>query len=80
MTPTTEIIVDLAQQVEIGDPIDFGMLNISEHDAYNLMATGLMEQYHATEPANREAMLLAVTTKLIVENFVLNLKMRQNMG
>jgi len=31
-------LVELAKEVEMGDPIDWGMLNISEDQAYALMA------------------------------------------
>lgn len=67
-------IVELAEAIETTDPIDWGMLNISEHDAYVLMATGVLDNYLNTDKDQRDMMLLATVVKLVVENFVLNLR------
>ena len=63
------LIIDLAKETEIADPIDWGELNISEEQAYVLMATHVldMERNHLTDSA--------IIVKLLVENFVLNLKL-----
>ena len=66
---TAEILVDLAQEVEITDPIDWGMLSISEEEAYKLIAS------HIVELSDNPLTLKAMLTKLMVENFVLNLKL-----
>lgn len=72
-----EYIVDLAREVETQDPIDWGMLSIDEETAFRLMAQtvveGMMDKYN--EPTYRD-ILLATIVKLVVENFVLNLKLR----
>jgi hypothetical protein len=73
----TEQLVELAQQIECGDPIDWGMLEISECDAYRLIAGGVLDTYLATERDCRDMVLLATAVKLTVENFVLNLKIAQ---
>lgn len=72
-----EQLVDLAEHIELSDPIDWGMLEINEHDAYGLMANGVLESYLSTDADSRDMMLLATTVKLTVENFVLNLKLQQ---
>jgi hypothetical protein len=63
------LIIELAKETEIADPIDWGELNISEEQAYVLMATHVldMERNHLTDSA--------IIVKLLVENFVLNLKL-----
>jgi hypothetical protein len=66
---TAEILVDLAQEVEITDPIDWGMLSISEEEAYKLITS------HIVELSDNPLTLKAMLTKLMVENFVLNLKL-----
>ena len=73
---TVEQLVEIAEAVELGDPIDWGMLSVNEHDAYLLIAHGVLENYKTTDPADRDIMLLASAVKLTVENFVLNLKLR----
>ena len=70
--PTNEAIrnlVTLAKEVESVDPIDWGELSITEEQAYIMMASHVleMERNHLTDGA--------IIVKLLVENFVLNLKL-----
>ena len=67
--PEVKLIVDLAKEASITDPIDWGELNITEEQAYVMMATHVleMERNHLTDAA--------IIVKLMVENFVLNLKL-----
>jgi len=62
-------LVILAKEGAEMDPIDWGDLNISEDQAYIMMATHVleMERNHLTDGA--------IIVKLLVENFVLNLKL-----
>lgn len=62
-------LVELAREGEVMDPIDWSDLNISEDQAYALMAAHVlqMERNHLTDGA--------IIVKLLVENFVLNLKL-----
>ncbi len=69
MTPA-EQLADLAMEVEITDPIDWGNLNIDERTAYQLMAT------HVLDMDNDSITAQAIIVKLLVENFVLNLKLQ----
>jgi len=70
-----EQLVLIAEEIETADPIDWGMLEIDEHDAYTLMATGVLENYLTTDSDDRDMVMLATVVKLTVENFVLNLKL-----
>jgi hypothetical protein len=67
-----DLLVELATQVEMEDPIDWGMLAIDENDAYKLMAT------HVIEMNNDDLTNKAIIVKLLVENFVLNLKLMES--
>jgi hypothetical protein len=67
--PDVKILVDLAMEAEITDPIDWKELNISEEQAYVMMAT------HVLEMERNELTDSAIIVKLLVENFVLNLKL-----
>jgi len=62
-------LVELAREGEVMDPIDWGDLHISEDQAYAIMAAHVlqMERNHLTDGA--------IIVKLLVENFVLNLKL-----
>ena len=66
-------LVELAKEVESEDPIDWGMLAIDEEAAYRLIASHVIELYNT----NDQLTMLASITKLIVEKFVLNLKLYQ---
>ena len=62
-------LVMLAKEGEAMDPIDWGELSITEDQAYIMMATHVleMERNHLTDGA--------IIVKLLVENFVLNMKL-----
>jgi mannitol/fructose-specific phosphotransferase system IIA component (Ntr-type) len=64
-----KILKELALEADTVDPIDWGQLNISEDEAFNLMAM------HVAELENNHLTLKAICVKLMVENFVLNLKL-----
>jgi hypothetical protein len=65
-------LIELAREVENGDPIDWGMIPIKEEDAYRQMAEQVLEMMKSHNPADRQTVALASITKLLVENFVLN--------
>lgn len=63
-----KLIVELAKELDGSDPIDWSDLNISENEAYVMMASQIQ---------NMDLDLLtarAIIVKLLVENFSLNLK------
>jgi len=73
-----EQLVELAQEIESEDPIDWGMLSVNESDAYRMIATSVLENYLNTDADSRDIMMLSTIVKLTVENFVLNLKLLKN--
>ena len=64
-----QILAELAEECDTVDPIDWGQLNISEKEAFRLMAM------HVAEMDDNPLTLKAICVKLMVENFVLNLKL-----
>ena len=66
-----QVLVELAKEADTVDPIDWGQLNISEEQAFNLMAM------HVAELENNPLTLKSICVKLMVENFVLNLKLME---
>ena len=62
-------LVELAMVSEIADPISWDNLNITEEQAYIMMATHVldMDRNNLTDGA--------IIVKLLVENFILNLKL-----
>ena len=73
MLYNAEDIAELAQEYDIGDPIDCGMLNVREEEVYMLMAEQVVDILRKSE--NAELVAVAAMTKLLVENFVLNLQL-----
>jgi hypothetical protein len=69
MKTDLDLLVELAMEVESEDPIDWGMLAVDEEQAYRLMASQVIEMDF------NELTTRAVIVKLLVENFVLNLKL-----
>lgn len=68
-----EILAELAQEFELSDPIDWGMLAIREEDAYLLIAENVCSIINDSD--NPELVAAVAMTKLLVENFVLNLQL-----
>ena len=62
-------LVILAKEGAEFDSIDWGELNINEEQAYIMMAT------HVLEMPLEDITARAVIVKLLVENFVLNLRL-----
>lgn len=74
----------LIKEIELDDPIDWGMLNIDENDAARLIASSVVDHYEEhirpmTE-LDREYIYVSSIAKLTLENFVLNIKLAQATG
>jgi len=72
---TVKQLAELAQEAELRDPIDWGQLAIKEEEAYMLMASHVLEQFAALDDEERLIIAMSTVTKLLVENFTLNLKL-----
>jgi hypothetical protein len=64
-----KLLVELAKEGAEFDPIDWGDLKITEDQAYVMMAA------HVLEMPLEDLTSRAIIVKLLVENFVLNLKL-----
>ena len=75
MKYTQEQIIQLAKEVELTDMIDWEGLPLEKDRIYQLVGSQAYEVYEEfTQSDDGEAILLATVTKLLVENFVLNLR------
>ena len=72
---TAHQLADLAMQADLSDPIDWGLLNIKEEDAYLLIAEQVLDSMRKNAHDQQLIVALASLTKLTVENFVLNLRL-----
>jgi len=77
MKPTNKValIVELAKEVAVGDPICWDNLSLDEDAAYGMMAASILEHAESMPMESRDIIMLATITKLVVENFVLNLRL-----
>ena len=77
-TEYVDLLVDIAKHIETEDPIDWGLLSIDEDAAYRLIAMNVVENMATkyNDPDFREIML-ATVIKLVVENFTLNLRLKE---
>ena len=76
-TPNAVVqLAELAMESDLADPIDWGMLNLSERDAFMLMASNVLQQMESIEGESRMVVAMATITKLLVENFVLNVRLK----
>lgn len=67
-----DLIAQLAMEVN-GSEIDWGMLAVDEASAYKLIANSTVDNKDLDDPI----IARSVVTALLVENFVLNLKLIQ---
>lgn len=76
-----QAVVELMQQTESEDPIDWGMLNIDEENATRLIASSMVEHYESgirpLDDTARDYIVVSAMGKLALENFVLNMKLLQ---
>lgn len=76
MTTTNEIInlvAELAQEVDKEDPTDFAMLQVDDESVWHLIAAQVIDAY--LPQSDNKLVMMAVITKLVVENFVLNARL-----
>lgn len=75
------IVEELIKEIELDDPIDWGMLAINEEDAIRLIASSVVEHYekeiNSMTGVERDYIFVSSIAKLTLENFVLNVKLAQ---
>lgn len=78
MATTNELInlvAELAQEVDNESPTDFGLLPVDDESVWHLMAANVIEAYMPL--SDDKIIMMATITKLVVENFVLNMRLMQ---
>jgi len=71
-----DLLVDIALEVNEGDPIDFGRLSVGKQEAFKMIGASILEQFDKEEYTEEDKIILLSTiTKLTVENFLLNTKL-----
>jgi hypothetical protein len=70
---TTEQLTEIAQEMDDEDPVEWVIENISKESAYSMMAAHVIDMMETTPEHQINLVLMATVTKLLVENFHLNL-------
>lgn len=70
-----DLLVDIAQEVEGQDAVDWGRLSMGKEQAYKMVATSILEMFDKSEYTyDDKVIIMSTITKLTVENMLLNLK------
>ena len=70
---TLELLVELAQEVEVNDPIIWDHVNLNKVGTYRMIAASILEQFDTGIYTQEDKIsLLVAMTRLVVENFILN--------
>jgi len=77
---TLEQLIELAQAVEKKDPINWSQVSVTPETAYGMMAAHVIDLFEEHNSADREITMMSVMVKLLVENFILNLRIHQSNG
>lgn len=69
-----DAVTELAMEIDMANPLDFGMLEMSESDTFRYVAISVIESafHDATTVQEINLMLLATATHLVVENMILH--------
>lgn len=77
---TLEQLVELSMLTETADEIPWDKINIGKENAYGMMAAHVIDMLDEDkEAADREIVMMSVMVKLLVENFALQLIIRENL-
>jgi hypothetical protein len=72
---TLEQLVEIATEVEAGDPADWGKLAVGQEQAFRMIGTSILDMFDKEVYTDDDKLImLATITKLTVENMLLNLK------
>lgn len=69
-------IIELARDIDIKDSLDYTFLNITENEAYEMVANNVLTQMYDTPEMYRETIMMASMTKILVENLVLKARIQ----
>ncbi len=73
-----EDLAKLAMEGQLANPIDWDQLGINKEEAFKTMASNVIDQLENVPEENFAAVAMATITKLLVENFAANLRLRGN--
>jgi len=72
---TPELLFDLTKETLNGYPVDISDLQIDENEYLKLVCLELLDRYSSLDDEDRQAAMLAANVSLVLENFILSLKL-----
>jgi len=66
-------LATLAMEAQLAYPIDWAAMGVNKAEAFKMMAGNVVDQFDGIAEANFAAVAMATITKLLVENYILNL-------
>lgn len=72
---TIQQLAALAKEADM-EPVNWPELKITQDEAFLMMASNVVEQLEGVPEDQRGIVSMATMTKLLVENFILNLKLK----
>jgi len=79
MDVTLQDLIDMAMDMEQPGDIKWDELSIDKESVYNMLALGVVDEVNNISPHRRELVLYVSLLKLTVENFVLQLRLGDNL-
>jgi hypothetical protein len=75
-----DTLIDLAFEVNEGDPIDWGLFKGGKEQTMRMIGTSILEQFDREMTDEHKLIMLSVITKLVTENMVLHARLLRVLG
>lgn len=69
-------IISLAKDIDVKDDLDYTFLNVTEDEAFEMVASNVLTQMYEAPEQYRETIMMASMTKILVENLVLKSRLQ----
>jgi hypothetical protein len=73
-------LVDLAFEVNEGDPIDWGVFKDGKEQTLKMIGASILEQFDKEMTDEHRLIMLSVITKLVAENMILHARLMEIQG
>jgi hypothetical protein len=75
-----DTLIDLAFEVNEGDPIDWGMFKDGKEQTLRMIGSSILDQFDKEMTDDHKLIMLSVITKLVAENMVLHARLMKIQG
>lgn len=75
-----DTLIDLAFEVNEGDPIDWGVFKDGKDQTLRMVGTSILEQFDKDVTDEHKLIMLSVITKLVAENMILHARLMKTVG